>query len=138
MVEVIFFGKPDCPASAKQKAQLKAAGHHVLDHDIGAEDWTAERLKSFFGDRPTEDWFNRTHPSIRSGDIDRRTISAERALAALIADPELIRRPLLQVGERREFGFDPVRIGAWIGIDPIGDESCEAKHSRGICDHGHR
>jgi hypothetical protein len=30
----------------------------------------------------------------------------------------LIRRPLLQVGERRESGFDQARIADWIGLKP--------------------
>jgi hypothetical protein len=34
----------------------------------------------------------------------------------MLADPLLIRRPLIQVGSRRESGFDAELIDAWIGI----------------------
>jgi hypothetical protein len=36
----------------------------------------------------------------------------------MIADPLLIRRPLMQVGECRESGFDHARVEAWIGLRP--------------------
>ena len=36
----------------------------------------------------------------------------------MIIDPILIRRPLMKVGGRCEAGFDPERIGAWIGLQP--------------------
>ncbi|HBW91833.1 MAG TPA: hypothetical protein DEG17_23945, partial [Cyanobacteria bacterium UBA11149] len=37
----------------------------------------------------------------------------------MINDPLLIRRPLLQVGELREVGFDRDKIAAWIGLEAI-------------------
>ena len=137
MVQVIFYEKPGCPANAKQKKQLEAAGHSLEVRDLTAEAWTPVRLAPFFGERPVEDWFNRTHPDVRSGKVDRNSLSAPEALALLAADPELIRRPLLQVGEDRAFGFDPVSLGAWIGLTPLGEGSCDEKHAQGRCDHGH-
>lgn len=44
-------------------------------------------------------------------------LSEEQALRLMVADPLLIRRPLMQVGERYETGFDPARVDAWIGLD---------------------
>jgi hypothetical protein len=36
----------------------------------------------------------------------------------MLEDPLLIRRPLMQVGERREAGFDTQRVHDWIGLAP--------------------
>ncbi|MFZ1989507.1 MAG: DUF2478 domain-containing protein, partial [Alphaproteobacteria bacterium] len=42
------------------------------------------------------------------------------ALEMMIEDPLLIRRPLMQVGERRESGFNQPAVDAWIGINASG------------------
>lgn len=34
----------------------------------------------------------------------------------MLAQPILIRRPLMQVAERREAGFDAELVDAWIGL----------------------
>lgn len=43
----------------------------------------------------------------------------------MLQDPLLIRRPLLEVGDRREVGFEVDKIDAWIGLQPV-DESFRA------------
>lgn len=138
MAQVIFYELPGCPANEKQKKTLRAAGHQIVERSLTAESWTALRLRPFFGDSAVEEWFNRTHPDIRSGKIDRFNLSEEQALGLMTANPELIRRPLLQVGEKRAFGFDPAKLHSWIGIQPSADGlSCDQRHAQGRCDHGH-
>ncbi|MBS1212811.1 MAG: nitrogenase-associated protein, partial [Proteobacteria bacterium] len=44
------------------------------------------------------------------------------ALALMMADSLLIRRPLMQVGERREAGFDVARVQDWLGSPQITEE----------------
>lgn len=136
MAEVIFYGLADCPANTKQRKQLEAAGHRLTVRDLAGEDWTRESLRPFFGDREVEDWFNRRAPAVKAGAVDPSALDEAGALDAMIADPELIRRPLIQVGDRREAGFDPNLLNAWIGLT-AGGETCDDKHARGVCDHGH-
>ncbi|MEH2068300.1 MAG: ArsC/Spx/MgsR family protein [Nostoc sp.] len=122
MARVIFYSKPGCKGGTKQKVLLTAAGHEVLAYDLLTEPWTVERLRSFFGDRPVADWFNRSSPRIKSGEVVPEKIDAQTALMLMLRDPLLIRRPLLEVGDRREVGFDVEKIDAWIGLNPV-DES---------------
>lgn len=137
MVEVVFYGLADCPANTKQKAQLKAAGHALVETDLATASWSRESLRPFFEDRPVEDWFNKRAKAIKEGAIDPSALGEDEALDAMIADRELIRRPLIQVGDERAAGFDPNRLNGWIGMAPVGGESCDDKHARGQCDHGH-
>jgi len=138
MANVIFWGKPGCPVSDKQQRTLEAARHQVERRDLMTAALSADELKSFFGEAEVEDWLNRLHPDVKSGKIDRQSISAEAALTAMLADRELIRRPLLQVGEEKRFGFDPTKLQDWIGIQPAADGlSCDDRHKQGRCDHGH-
>jgi nitrogenase-associated protein len=138
MAEVIFYGLPGDTANNKQKAQLKAAGHALDERDVATAGWTRETLRPFFEDRPVDEWFNKRAAAVKQGTIDPESVDEAAALDAMIADPELIRRPLIQVGDERAAGFDPNRLNSWIGIQPGGgSESCDDKHARGQCDHGH-
>ncbi|HXY57816.1 MAG TPA: ArsC/Spx/MgsR family protein [Methylocystis sp.] len=116
MARVIFFEKPGCGGNARQKAALAAAGHEVFAKNLLAEPWTEEELLSFFGERPVEQWFNKASPRVKSGEVDPMALAPEAALRLMLDDPLLIRRPLMRVGERREVGFDPSVVDAWIGL----------------------
>ncbi|MDO9707244.1 ArsC/Spx/MgsR family protein [Paracraurococcus lichenis] len=122
MAKVVFFGKPGCAGNAQQEAVLRAAGHAVERRDLLREPWTAERLRGFFGDRPVAAWFNRAAPRIARGELRPETLDAEAAMALLLAEPLLIRRPLLESGGRREVGFEPAVIEAWLGLAPAREE----------------
>lgn len=122
MATVIFYEKPGCINNTKQKALLKAAGHEVQAHSLLTEPWTEENLRLFFGDRPVVEWFNRSAPRIKSGDVVPEQVDAQTALTLMVKEPLLIRRPLIQVGDRREVGFDVALVDAWIGLKPVDEE----------------
>jgi nitrogenase-associated protein len=121
MARVIFYEKPGCKGGTKQKVLLTAAGHEVVAYSLLTEPWTAERLRSFFGDRPVTEWFNKAAPRVKSGEVIPENIDADNALVMMLRDPLLIRRPLIEVGNKREIGFDVEKIDAWIGLKPVDD-----------------
>jgi nitrogenase-associated protein len=116
VARVDFYEKQGCAGNARQKALLVASGHEVVTHDLIATPWSAAMLRPFFGARPVAEWFNRAAPAVKSGAILPEAMTQEAALAAMVANPILIRRPLMQVGERREAGFDQDAVAAWIGL----------------------
>ncbi|MBE9107134.1 nitrogenase-associated protein, partial [Nostoc cf. edaphicum LEGE 07299] len=113
----------------------------VIPCNLLTESWTVERLRSFFGDRPVAEWFNLSAPKIKSGEVVPEKIDAETALTLMLKEPLLIRRPLLEVGERREVGFDVQKIDTWIGLQAV-DESLQEisdklmKQDLQNCSHG--
>jgi nitrogenase-associated protein len=124
MARVIFYSKPGCKGGTKQKVLLTAAGHEVIPYNLLTEPWTVERLRSFFGDRPVTEWFNLSAPKVKSGEVVPEKVDAQTALALMLREPLLIRRPLLEVGDSRQVGFDVEKIDAWIGLKPV-DESLQ-------------
>ncbi len=126
MAKIIFYEKPGCGGNAKQKALLTAAGHELEVRDLLGHPWTESELMRFFGARPVADWFNRSAPRIKNGSLAPERMTAAEAIAAMLADPLLIRRPLLESGDRREAGFDTALIAAWLGPLPSEDvkEGC--------------
>lgn len=104
--ELVFYEKPGCVSNARQKALLVEIGHCLEVRNLLTEPWTAERLRSFFGRRPVADWFNPTAPRVRSGEVQPARLTAMQALALMVADPLLIRRPLIECGDLRVCGFE--------------------------------
>jgi nitrogenase-associated protein len=116
MAQVIFYEKPGCGGNARQKALLVASGHALDVRSLLTEAWSAQELLRYFGARPVEQWFNLASPRVKSGEIEPTRISAAQAIELMLADPLLIRRPLMRVGDRREVGFDMPLVDAWIGL----------------------
>lgn len=119
MARVVFYEKPGCQGNQRQKALLEAAGHTVEARDLRHEPWTAERLLAFLSPLPVAEWFNRSAPAVKSGEIVPENLGFETALRLLLEQPLLIRRPLLEVGDERRVGFDAPAVAAWIGLDGV-------------------
>ncbi|MEM8831163.1 MAG: ArsC/Spx/MgsR family protein [Cyanobacteria bacterium P01_G01_bin.19] len=127
MAQVIFYEKPGCINNARQKALLWASGHEVEAHNILKTPWTPASLRPFFSDRPIREWFNQSAPQIKTGEIVLANLDETRALELMIQDPTLIRRPIIQVGNSYQLGFNRSKVDAWIGLaSPKGLEKLEA------------
>ncbi|MDK9720186.1 MAG: hypothetical protein OEL53_03275 [Rhodospirillales bacterium] len=117
-MNVTFWEKPGCKGNARQKALLMASGYKLDVRNLLAQAWTAQRLLDFFAGMEIADWFNRSSPRVKSGEIDVAALNAEAALDLMLADPLLIRRPLMEAGGKRCAGFEPERMQGWIDIRP--------------------
>jgi nitrogenase-associated protein len=140
--EVLFYEKPGCLSNTRQKAMLVGLGHCLQARNLLAEPWTAERLRPFFGDRPVRDWINLAAPRVRGGEVDPDALTESQALAMMVADPLLIRRPLIEIaGEgvqsvRRDCGFEPGPLLDSLGltIAPGEDlQSCSRGGDAPVC-----
>lgn len=120
MAPIVFYEKPGCIGNARQKRLLLAAGLELVVKNILAEPWTPGRLKGFLQGLPVPQWFNPTAPRVKSKAIIPEDLDEEKALAFLIEDPILIRRPLLEIGKRRLVGFDPDSIEACLAEASFG------------------
>ncbi|MGR9052602.1 MAG: ArsC/Spx/MgsR family protein [Gammaproteobacteria bacterium] len=118
MADVIFFEKPGCINNTRQKQLLEQAGHTVTALNLLTEDWASkpEELRAFFAGKPVAEWFNRSAPAIKQGSVNPDSLDAEQAIEAMVADPLLIRRPLMQVGAEKTAGFDETFVNDWIGL----------------------
>jgi nitrogenase-associated protein len=137
MSTVIFYEKPGCGNNTKQKVWLAASGHTVLAKNLLTEKWSTERLRSFFGNLPVAQWFNPAAPRVKSGEVNPAAYGEAEALRIMLAEPLLIRRPLMEVDGQHCVGFDPEAVRAWIGLNnakPEGDiEACPKGHQSTPC-----
>jgi len=125
MTTLRFYEKPGCGGNARQRAALEAAGHVLERHDLLTAPWTRESLLAFLWDLPVPDWFNRAAPRVKSGEVTPEALSADDALALLLAEPLLIRRPLMERLDdgTRMVGFEADAVDAWIGLHTAGRTS---------------
>ncbi|WP_407114874.1 ArsC/Spx/MgsR family protein [Bradyrhizobium sp. LMG 9283] len=134
MATIIFYQKPSCATNARQILVLKSAGHDVIAQDILKETWDADELRSFFGNMPVEAWFNRAAPRIKSGEVNPDTIDAASALALMVGDPLLIRRPLIDIDGARCAGLDHEPVLSLLGRKTQDDlEGCLHEANRTRC-----
>ncbi len=137
MATVIFYEKPGCGNNTKQKVWLAASGHTVLAKNLLLEKWNVERLRAFFGALPVTQWFNAAAPRVKSGEVDPAAVDEDTALEMMIAEPLLIRRPLMEVDGQFRVGFDPDSVSAWIGLNdakPQGNlEACTKGDAHAPC-----
>ena len=137
MATIVFYEKPGCGNNTKQKVWLAASGHTVLAKNLLTETWTASRLRLFFGNLPVAQWFNPSAPRVKSGEVNPAELDAETALDMMLAEPLLVRRPLMEVDNEFRVGYDIDAVRAWIGLNeagPDGDiEACPKAHMSQPC-----
>jgi nitrogenase-associated protein len=139
MATVYFYEKPGCINNTRQKKLLAAAGHQVIAKNLLTENWQPEHLSPFFGTLPVRDWFNYSAPAIKHGEVEPDKLTEQEAIALMLENPLLIRRPLMQVGDSLMVGFDPKAVDNWIGLKEKSVttdlESCPRSLAQARCGH---
>ncbi len=137
MNSLLFYEKPGCIGNHRQKAVLSTLGIVLEVKDLLSEIWTLRTLRPFFIDKPVAQWFNSSAPRVKSGELDIHNLGEMQALALMIEDPLLIRRPLMQFGSVKQSGFGPGPVfdELQIALDPEIDlQSCPMQDEDSVCE----
>jgi len=116
MPVIIFYEKPGCINNTKQKKLLEAAGYSLVEKDLLAEKWDPKVLRRYFGNLPVNKWFNPSAPAIKNAEVNLEKLCETEALAMMVKDPILIRRPLMKLGDTYKAGFDTDILDELIGL----------------------
>jgi nitrogenase-associated protein len=131
---VSFYQKPGCRTNARQIRALQSAGHDVVAKNLLTEPWTEAALRGFFGETPVAAWFNVAAPRVKSGEINPAASDAAIAIGPMLADPLLIRRPLIEVDGRRCAGFDREPVLSLLADGGSADlQGCSRETTGGYC-----
>lgn len=93
-----------------KKARVWLEGHDVpyRFHDYRAEGLDAKRLDGWVGKVGWEILLNKASTTFRElADKDKLGLDEKRAKALMLAKPTMIKRPVLEVGDRILVGFKP-------------------------------
>lgn len=117
MTHILFYEKTGCINNTKQKKLLAEAGYQVEARDLLNESWSREALARYFGNMPVADRFNQSAPQVTSGAVVPQQLDEETAYELMIAEPILIRRPLMKIGEHYLVGFNEEQVNNVLTIN---------------------
>ncbi len=106
---MILYGIPTCDTCKKALKALQAAGHDVTFRDLRAQPLTAAEWAPFIAEFGTR-LINKTSPSYRSFSDYLKESEAE---AQLLANPTVMKRPLVAEGAKMTLGWDADAQAAW-------------------------
>jgi arsenate reductase len=110
-----FFFKPSCGTCKKAKAYLDRRGIDYEPLDITRTPPPPEVLERAIDPRDPKKSLNARSSAFRQKDLATRDVTAQEALALMVQDPNLIRRPFIIDGEKTYQGFDQSSLEAFLG-----------------------
>ncbi|RUX93584.1 ArsC family reductase [Mesorhizobium sp. M7D.F.Ca.US.004.03.1.1] len=103
---ITMYGITTCDTVKKARVWLE--GHDVAYrfHDFRAEGLDAKRLDGWVGKAGWERLLNKASTTFRElPDKDKQGLDEKKAKALMLAKPTMIKRPVLEVGDRVLVGF---------------------------------
>ncbi|MBS0504537.1 MAG: ArsC family reductase [Proteobacteria bacterium] len=104
---ITVYGIPNCDTVKKARAWLDARGVAYAFHDYKKAGVDEAQLRGWVDEFGWEKVLNRAGTTFRKlPEADKQGIDAGKAVALMLAQPSMIKRPLLDLGERRLLGFN--------------------------------
>jgi arsenate reductase len=108
MSSITIYGIKNCDTMKKARAWLDGHGVAYDFHDYKAAGIAREKLKAWSDQVGWETLLNRAGTTFRKlPDADREGLNERKALALMLAQPSMIKRPVLEAGSRLLVGFKP-------------------------------
>jgi arsenate reductase len=115
-MSVTIHGIKACDTMKKARAWLDAHGVAYAFHDYKASGIDAATLKAWADQVGWEVLLNRSGTTFRGLPDDRKQgLDAAKAIALMVAQPSMIKRPVLEVDGRLTVGFKPEAYAAVFG-----------------------
>ncbi len=103
-----LYGIKNCDTMKKARAWLDAHGVAYRFHDYKSAGIARDRLESWARRLGWEALLNRSGTTFRKlPEAERENLSEAKAIALMLAQPSMIRRPVLEQGDRLLVGFRP-------------------------------
>ena len=105
---ITLYGIKACDTMKKARTWLDEHGVAYDFHDYKALGIERARLERWVGEVGWETVLNRSGTTFRKlPDADKNGLDAEKAIGLMIAQPSMIKRPVLDLGDRLLVGFKP-------------------------------
>ena len=108
-----LYGIPNCDTVKKARVWLDQRGVAFDFHDYKKAGIDRPRLEAWVAEHGWETVLNRAGTTFRAlPEEDRLGLDAGRAVDLMLSQPSMIKRPVLDLGERTLVGFKPDRYAA--------------------------
>lgn len=105
---VTIYGIKNCDTMKKARAWLDKRGVAYDFHDYKTEGIDKERLAKWVAKAGWETVLNRAGTTFRKlPDSDKVNLTERKAIALMLAQPSMIKRPVLESGTKLLVGFKP-------------------------------
>ncbi len=123
--DVLVFGIANCDQVRKARTWLQAAGVAYHFHDYRVDGLDAARLADWMRHVPWDALINRRGTTWRRLDDSRRAAVTDQLSATelLLEQPTLVKRPVLQHGQRLLVGFSEPLYQSFFGAPPTAARS---------------
>ena len=102
-----LYGIPNCDTVKKARAWLDGRGVAYDFHDYKKAGIDEARLRGWVDELGWETVLNRAGTTFRKlPEADKQGLDSDKAVGLMLAQPSMIKRPLLDLGGRRLPGFD--------------------------------
>lgn len=103
-----LYGIPNCDTVKKARTWLDQNGVAHVFHDYKKAGADRGRLEGWVAEHGWQTVLNRAGTTFRKlPDADRADLDATRAVELMLAQPSMIKRPVLDLGDRTLVGFRP-------------------------------
>jgi arsenate reductase len=103
---MILYGIRNCDTVKKARAWLGARGIAYDFHDYKTAGIDAARLRGWSRELGWEKLLNRAGTTFRAlPEADKADLDEAKAIALMLASPSMIKRPVLDLGDKRLVGF---------------------------------
>lgn len=103
-----LYGIKNCDTVKRARRWLEQSGIEYDFHDYRVDGLSSSLLDSFESELGWEAMLNRRSTSWRQlSDADRQDLNADKAKNLMLAQPTLIKRPVLENGGKLTLGFSP-------------------------------
>lgn len=105
---ITLYGIKNCDTVKKARAWLEKQGVAYVFHDYKTAGMDAGRLRAWAGEVGWETILNRAGTTFRKLPESAKTnLTEAKAIALMLEQPSMIKRPVLDLGKRRVVGFKP-------------------------------
>ncbi|QXX73849.1 ArsC family reductase [Methylovirgula sp. HY1] len=112
-MSIAIYGIKACSTVKKARDWLDEHGVAYVFHDYKIEGVDPERLKAWCEEFGWEVVLNRSGTTFRKlPDADKENLDAGKAIKLMLAQPSMIKRPVVDLGAKRLIGFKPELYGA--------------------------
>jgi Spx/MgsR family transcriptional regulator len=104
----IIYGIKNCDTMKKARAWLDSNSVAYVFHDYKAAGVAKEKLKTWSDKVGWEMLLNRAGTTFKKlAEADKEGLNEKKALALMLAQPSMIKRPVLEMGSKLLVGFKP-------------------------------
>lgn len=105
---ITLYGIPNCDTVKKARTWLDQNGVAYAFHDYKKAGIDRARLETWVAELGWETVLNRAGTTFRAlPEADKASLDAQKAVTLMLAQPSMIKRPMLDLGGRRIAGFKP-------------------------------